>query len=171
VKRLRRILWNTLPALSLLLCLATAADWVNNFWHVWFVRHMTPDGGFQQVLSGWGAISIAWGSAPGGQPLPSRVIVNVGYEPTLRSRFLWKPVVFNRERFGSAQISVVSIAHWVFVLAFAIPPLFRFRAWRRHSRRAKSGTCPKCGYDLRATPERCPECGKSVGASAVQSIL
>jgi hypothetical protein len=27
------------------------------------------------------------------------------------------------------------------------------------------GHCPKCGYDLRATPSRCPECGADMLAS------
>lgn len=43
------------------------------------------------------------------------------------------------------------------LLAFVAVP-FEFAL---HGRRKRTpGTCPDCGYDLRASPGECPECGR-----------
>jgi hypothetical protein len=47
------------------------------------------------------------------------------------------------------------VPYWAVVFIWGAWPAIALA--RRRKR--KQGTCPQCGYDLRATPERCPECG------------
>lgn len=53
----------------------------------------------------------------------------------------------------------VQVPHVVLLAILAPGVLWPLLYWRRWRRRVKRGRCVKCGYDLRASPERCPECG------------
>ena len=48
---------------------------------------------------------------------------------------------------------------WPLALAAAVFPVGRLAAVLRRRLTIPPGHCRRCGYDLRATPERCPECG------------
>jgi hypothetical protein len=58
---------------------------------------------------------------------------------------------------------VLDLPMWIVVTFFLLLPAARLLRWtiRRRRRRAGPGVCARCGYDLRATPERCPECGST----------
>ena len=57
------------------------------------------------------------------------------------------------------RVRSVSTPFW-FLLAFCLTPAaVRIGRWAARRRRHAAGHCQRCGYDLRATPDRCPECG------------
>lgn len=59
----------------------------------------------------------------------------------------------------------VALPYWAIVATLSAAPLcwlaarkvIRGRRWR-----LEHGLCARCGYDIRATPDRCPECGTAV---------
>ena len=56
----------------------------------------------------------------------------------------------------SADITYLALPDWLLTLGTSLAPI----VWlTRYRPRAASGLCRRCGYDLRAMPDRCPECG------------
>ncbi len=68
-----------------------------------------------------------------------------------RWQFLWVG------QLGSGKVCVPAWLIVVPLFALAVAP--SVSSFVRRRVRSRAGLCPKCGYDLRASPERCPECG------------
>ena len=58
---------------------------------------------------------------------------------------------------------IFAIPYWFILPATGAFPLVWWRNRRRLTRRRRAGQCPRCAYDLRATPDKCPECGWARG--------
>jgi hypothetical protein len=59
----------------------------------------------------------------------------------------------------ATRFRIYAAPWWVFVVVTAILPGAMLVRHRKIRRRARTGQCIDCGYDLRASPDRCPECG------------
>lgn len=65
----------------------------------------------------------------------------------------------------SVQQYRMAVPHWSVAILTLVLPVFRIRHSLRLRRAKANGLCRRCGYDLRATPDRCPECGTPVSSS------
>jgi len=98
------------------------------------------------ILPGWSYFE---------NPLPRRfgkrgtLLGFAAYESTARHYVLLPPTVL----WGA------TVPHWFVFVVTAIAPCTWIARRSLKRQRQANGHCQRCGYDLRATPERCPECG------------
>jgi hypothetical protein len=140
----------SLGRVSLLLTLSCAAAWLLTLHDLY--------------LTGWGSSAprgVFWTFSSGGGVL-KLTYDNGEYAIIPLGNWDFAGVSFGRFNYGWD----LSLQWWLPMVLFCVMPvLWGWRILRiRHLR--QGGLCEKCGYDLRATPERCPECGTAVTPQA-----
>ena len=183
----RRLL-SLLTALSLLLCVAAAAMWVRSYWVSENWRWDNDGKGIERSLySMRGQLSfyrasydpVAMASVAGRPAAPPDTPVHFVYRRFANSASLAGRVqvllsnpsgraygpryglalfLFWPDGYGIHHVEVMA-PYWLVTLPLAAPPLLWLRSRRKRRGRMRGRVCIRCGYDLRATPERCPECG------------
>jgi len=179
---MKRRLLNLLTALSLLLCVTTCVLWVRSYvandvlWGDKATAVMPPavdrrmftaESGRGGLLFHTGRIITADPRIFAGPPTGRWVIqmgrAQVNSVPARQTQYLG--FAFHIRHFKdalTANSSVMAvIPYWFIALGAAVPPAvcLRLQSSARRRLRASRGQCLRCGYDLRASPERCPECG------------
>jgi hypothetical protein len=164
------MLFNTVTALSGLLCAMMIALWVRSYFATDFVGWSGP-GRWYGAISTGGLLRLE----RGGYDLGSRGWACFAQPPWAlgvwheahsagggfsRFGFAFRRIDYSND--GRQVRRSVYVPHWSVVLGAAILPGVWFRralVRRRRNRRRAGGLCPICAYDLRATPGLCPECG------------
>ena len=173
--KVKRRLFNTLAGTSLILCVASALLWPCGYlrdieFHTANWRIDTTPGGMQWIHdvlsppipndnSGSG-----WSVYPPEDP--SAAQIHLGFA------FFSQNTTTGPEWVAREQLTVLLIPMYAILIATAVLPaywLVKFRRVKRAHRRFENHFCIRCGYDLRATPDRCPECGHV--PEKVKSIL
>ena len=180
---MRRRLFNLLTALSLMLCVAACALWVRSLSLCDQVSRLGDRYGVLAVSQhGWLRLRVDRRASADPSPYANWQhdvfpAVRVRYNPgPFPFRWRWARFAAGYGFGGLAsgtpydRYYLLGFPLWFPAVAFAVAPAVR--TWfvlvrRRRRRRGEHGLCPRCGYDLRATPGRCPECGTVAATQAI----
>jgi hypothetical protein len=197
VRRLARHLFTVLSAVSLLLCVAVCVLWVRSYWvgDHWacnslskhqqttradyytdeeYLANRAIDGYYVVSELGvvWAQHETGWDTFNQWHP-PQFWTSTPQFAPFEETTFL-RSLHFAYE--GGAVWSdkpwIVTVPHAALAVTFAAAPaawLVRRLLRYQRARRSARGLCAKCGYDLRASPERCPECGTPAPTASAPS--
>ena len=184
----RRRLLNLLTALSLMLCVATAALWVRSYWVADYMRWSNA-GRNVCAYSRYGYVLVDDSRTRHGDP-PAKLdheyrtlhpsstadenstpalfrFMSANAPGSRATEWRWLGFVHATQSMPGSDRLFVRLPLWPIWAICALFPaarLWGFLRNRGRSRRTRTGLCPRCGYDLRATPGRCPECGTSTGS-------
>jgi hypothetical protein len=148
----KRRLFNVLAAGALVLFVATVALWARSYLRADFVMYRGA-GSISEIHTAPGTVRFVFLS---GSALRSYKWYYTSYPAEYR-----QPRGFEFRHSIGAGWEAQTIAcpfSLPCLLLLLGPTIWVFDAIRRRGR-VVAGKCVRCGYDLRATPERCPECG------------
>ncbi len=176
MRRFLRWAFNFAAAVSALLCTAAFATWIHSYgrvdgitWADWGSRGEIPVLRTWSLIADNGRMSLIrqkFDSLSGAERLfYSRDELPSGFNYE-GYRGLWptdgRSFAFWREKWDGGSRDDARCPAWFIAALTAALPMIRVpwlvRLAKARARR-KAGSCPICGYDLRATPDRCPECG------------
>ena len=177
IPSVRHLLFKIVTALSLLVCVAAVGLWVRSYCYDDQISFSAADRCYG-IHALRGRIGLSWTSRDPGW----RTYSGGGWRHTPTSRlapsqegldrqcgrrlfgfgvdaFVFSPGITT----GPQTNHVAVVPHWSLAAAALALPTYLVWSRRRMHRRQRLGLCPRCGYDLRATPGRCPECGAISG--------
>jgi hypothetical protein len=178
---MRRSIFDISASLSLLFCLITLALWLWSIHIGGELEYTTVDAGNQhcatvglQLMKGRLCL---WHERDDISPAPSTPFAIEGWNHFTGSNSMqrfpsglsWWSTSFSHEPHRlvlSGPPDSLWAERWLFyaplweiALCLTLLPLIWIIFAIRRRKRQRTGLCPICGYDLRATPTQCPECG------------
>lgn len=188
-RRLASFLFTFGALISLLLCLAVVVLWVLSHRFNRGVSLYTPDSRPPEYFNAQPLrvhfISNYRGALAAGR---YKAVDDPEHRTLPSYQFIWRSRASTHWRHGfpSAETAwafaglaylrytpgeyVLIIPHWFAALVFLPAPALLLRIRLRKRSRIVRGLCLRCGYDLRASPERCPECGRKASPGVAVDV-